>query len=641
MRAEDMPVLKMSQEDQSDERQLDYDDSAFYCFAIVILTAVLLPLTYKFCTQALIGTFEPQGPFAHGSDAVIKSCKCADCHGRLKNLERKRVGRTRNFGTKAIVQLVLILAMLYLIFVLLDLISRTPEGVKRFDPFEILEISPYATDREIKTAFRRLSLMYHPDKNQGDPVAASRFIQTSKAYEALTNEVARKNFEKYGSPDGPTPMKVSIGLPSFLLNTEHHVVILVIFFVVLLILVPGSLIYWMSRTKRTDKNGVLLENTQFFLNSVSEMMTHRKILLLLAAAPEYSDIRSTQDQVAELSAMKRQYEEYLPNKQTLHPRVLKNYLLLISHMMRRELSPGLRKDRQQLLEKAGSLIETMAELSFVIGSVSRGKRMTIDPVSFMLEVSQLLTQAMWVHDSNLLMLPHVDNNNVKDFKLGKKAKLRQLNEKALELAKPKFSPDKFLDIQEALRSFPALKVTANAQVEGEEQDSVITEGDVVTVIITIERLHLKEGEEAGPVHSPHLGRSKYEKLWLFISEPDKKKLIYLRQLSSVDRVIVENSVKFQVGAQAPPFYFGQGTHRWEVMVKSDSYYELDVTTDLVFTVLPGDAVKKVVFVHPEDQALDKQTSWFQKVLGSNPAEESEESDEDAVQDVEELARSTR
>jgi hypothetical protein len=46
--------------------------------------------------------------------------------------------------------------------------------------------------------------------------------------------------------------------------------------------------------------------------------------------------------------------------------VLKNYLILLAHMMRKELGPVLKKDLGHLLDKEGSLLETMTELSFIL-----------------------------------------------------------------------------------------------------------------------------------------------------------------------------------------------------------------------------------------------------------------------------------
>jgi len=98
----------------------------------------------------------------------------------------------------------------------------------------VLGVESGATNRQIKSAYRKLSLVYHPDKNPGDREAEEKFMQIAKAYETLTDEAARENWEKYGNPDGQQAMQVSIGLPSFLLDKDKgHMVILVylLFFV--------------------------------------------------------------------------------------------------------------------------------------------------------------------------------------------------------------------------------------------------------------------------------------------------------------------------------------------------------------------------------------------------------------------------
>lgn len=55
------------------------------------------------------------------------------------------------------------------------------------DYYTILELEPSATMLEIKKAYRRLALQYHPDKNQHDPYAAAQFSEIKEAYEVLTN----------------------------------------------------------------------------------------------------------------------------------------------------------------------------------------------------------------------------------------------------------------------------------------------------------------------------------------------------------------------------------------------------------------------------------------------------------------------
>lgn len=113
-----------------------------------------------------------------------------------------------------------------------------------FDPFEILEIEPGAEPNVIKKAFRKLSLVWHPDKNRHNPLpAAARFHQITKAYEALTDELARSNWEKYGNPDGPGPVQVAIGLPKFLLESTNAVPALIISFFFIIVGIP-LLIYF-------------------------------------------------------------------------------------------------------------------------------------------------------------------------------------------------------------------------------------------------------------------------------------------------------------------------------------------------------------------------------------------------------------
>ena len=70
-------------------------------------------------------------------------------------------------------------------------------------------IAPGATDAAIKSAYRKMSLLYHPDKNApGDEAAAKMFIEVARAYKTLTDPIAKENYEKYGNPDGRQSLAV-------------------------------------------------------------------------------------------------------------------------------------------------------------------------------------------------------------------------------------------------------------------------------------------------------------------------------------------------------------------------------------------------------------------------------------------------
>ena len=62
------------------------------------------------------------------------------------------------------------------------------------DYYQILQIEPHSTFAEIKQAFRRLALIYHPDKNPNDKYAEAQFNEIKEAYEVLTNPVKKENY---------------------------------------------------------------------------------------------------------------------------------------------------------------------------------------------------------------------------------------------------------------------------------------------------------------------------------------------------------------------------------------------------------------------------------------------------------------
>jgi translocation protein SEC63 len=81
-----------------------------------------------------------------------------------------------------------LLSIIYGIYYSSTVILTSTQDVKGFDPYEILNIEENAPIEKIKKAYRKLALLYHPDRNQDNPEAAAKFIMISKAYECLTNE---------------------------------------------------------------------------------------------------------------------------------------------------------------------------------------------------------------------------------------------------------------------------------------------------------------------------------------------------------------------------------------------------------------------------------------------------------------------
>ena len=66
------------------------------------------------------------------------------------------------------------------------------------DYYEVLGVEKKASEDEIKRAYRRMAIKYHPDKNPGDKEAEAKFKECAEAYEVLSDAEKRKQYDQYG-----------------------------------------------------------------------------------------------------------------------------------------------------------------------------------------------------------------------------------------------------------------------------------------------------------------------------------------------------------------------------------------------------------------------------------------------------------
>jgi molecular chaperone DnaJ len=66
------------------------------------------------------------------------------------------------------------------------------------DYYEVLGVSKSASEAEIKKAYRKLALKYHPDKNEGDSAAEEKFKEAAEAYEVLSNAEKKSKYDQFG-----------------------------------------------------------------------------------------------------------------------------------------------------------------------------------------------------------------------------------------------------------------------------------------------------------------------------------------------------------------------------------------------------------------------------------------------------------
>lgn len=66
------------------------------------------------------------------------------------------------------------------------------------DYYEVLEVTRTATEADLKKAYRRLAMKYHPDRNPNDKTAEAKFKEAKEAYEVLTDPHKRAAYDQYG-----------------------------------------------------------------------------------------------------------------------------------------------------------------------------------------------------------------------------------------------------------------------------------------------------------------------------------------------------------------------------------------------------------------------------------------------------------
>jgi translocation protein SEC63 len=88
-----------------------------------------------------------------------------------------------------------------------------------------------------------LLIFSHPDKiklaeNQTQEEADAKFVDLTKAYKALTDEVTRENLAKYGNPDGPQQREDKIAIPQWVVEGKNGAGVLALYGIILGVGIP-------------------------------------------------------------------------------------------------------------------------------------------------------------------------------------------------------------------------------------------------------------------------------------------------------------------------------------------------------------------------------------------------------------------
>ncbi|CAE7882074.1 ERDJ2B, partial [Symbiodinium sp. KB8] len=591
------------------EDVLGYDDTAFYYFVVSVLTCVALPWTIAFIDSFVRRGHDADSEYPRKSTegSTLRYCKTAAMVEKVDKSRSDARKFTPTAAVSSLVQFIVLSIMWACIFGTMTQLGHEKE-IQKFDPFVILDVPPSASGSAIKRAYRKFSLIYHPDKNPDDPLAASRFIQITKAYQALTDDIAKRNWEKYGNPDGPQTTKVGIGLPRFLLEKENHLMILCSFFFVIVFLVPITFICYYQNAKNFAANGAMIETLQFLGYYIGESARAKHGPELLAACAESRLMGTRPTDNADIKKLGGHVIEHKKRVFTF-PAVMKNQYLTWAHMQRRHslMTPPLRKDLDELLGHSMKVTQAMIEVACM--------REWFGTAQGMIEFRRCLVQGLDIKSSQLLQIPHFSDKEVDLFQKASPPVTTLSEFLALEPDERKklsqLGDTELLDVEAFCGHIGKTLIKAHIGVEDESE---IIVGDVATVKVQMCRKHLASDEALGPVSAPLFPGAKFEEWWLFLVDSGaKERIVHFERVLDLERCL-EEKLRFQVTKA--------GENKLVLYAMCDAYAGMDHRIELTFTAYAEDEMMRKMPVHQEDEDLDLQPTLFQQWMGDFKGDES-------------------
>ncbi len=358
---------------------------------------------------------------------------------------RNKIRRSAFFTKKALFLIIGWISLISLIIFVYKTGVKEQKG--NFDPYEILDVSFSATEREIKTKYRKLSLKYHPDKirdvgNSTREEMESLYIQITKAYQALTDEVTRENYFKYGNPDGPGDKSHGIAIPKFFVEGKGSPLVLVAYVLLFSVVLPYLVGSWWNNSRTYTKKGIHVNTASTFVDKFVnhigfEPVSNKEILVWISEAEEYRIAlpKLTSDDI---------------------------YKLLEDHINRRKSS----NEQNKLLAvaKAISLLQGLVDISATFRQS--------DLTAKIINVQKAIVQAIpfkLLEKGELVQLPNAKFEAIEKSKVKRLGKLLNIPK---EEAKKVLGIEKDEELEEALSvasKIPQIKIVRSFfKVPGEE-----------------------------------------------------------------------------------------------------------------------------------------------------------------------------
>lgn len=386
------------------EYNYDEEGETWPFFVLALLAFILLPLSIKWIYRVL----KSDNPLSYNKEipgAILKDHQtlAIDNHDQISRFQSKQ--KSAKIFNKTL--LTLIVGWSLFIYIALNFTKEANlEGT--FDPYAILDVAITASEREIKSRYRKLSLKFHPDKLPHDVTEAAKeemeaaFIKINLAYKALTDEVTRRNFLTYGHPDGPQDVAHGIAIPKFLVEGKFSPFMIVFYFFLIGVLLPTIVGVWWNNVKSYNKKGIHVDTAAFFVRKLADrnpgkVITPYDLLDWITASHE----------------IRTNFKHLGPNKVRE---------LMAKYMFRQPLDANLQDDKLKIISLLPNLINGLID----IATAFRINDIVLTATDLQKSIIQGVRPTGKYQD--LLQLPYVDSDVITSQPIKKLGKLLTLSE---------------------------------------------------------------------------------------------------------------------------------------------------------------------------------------------------------------------
>jgi len=289
---------------------------------------------------------------------------------------------------------------------------------------------------------------------------------------------------------------------------------------------------------------------ELFSMSLGNKTKIRGLIEIIAAAAEFEDLEIRHGEDGVLRSLSNKLPNKLAGGSKFNDPHVKTNVMLQAHLSRIQLSAELQQDTEQIIGKAVRLTQACVDVLSSNGWLS--------PAIAAMELSQMITQAMWNKDSYLKQLPHFDQETIARCKEANVESIFDIMELEDDIRDQllQLNEDEMADVARFCNRYPNIELEYSVK----HKDS-LSAGAPVNVEVRLER----EDEVTGPVIAPFFPTKREEGWWVIIGDPKTNELL------SIKRLTLQQKAKFVLDFVAPR----PGKYSYTLFFMSDSYLGCD------------------------------------------------------------------